>query len=141
MRENSLFPAGHPFAQKLALPWFQVFSHNLPECLRLDHIVSGREEDFMRFNKQTGRDGAARIPHGETAKGKKEKIAELAEAELHHGPYRALRNVTCVCQEGTLILYGRVPSYHLKQIAQTAVATLPGVGRIDNRIDVAASHR
>jgi hypothetical protein len=92
----------------------------------------------MRSNKPTRHDGAGVTPHDETTK---ERIAELAEAELHRGPYRALRNVTCVCRDGTLILYGRLPSYHLKQIAQTAVATLPGVERIDNRIDVAASHR
>jgi hypothetical protein len=91
----------------------------------------------MQFVEQPRRD-SVETPHVEAAKG---RIAELAEAELHRGPYRALRNVTCAFKGGTLILYGRLPSYHLKQIAQTAVASLPGVERIDNRIDVAVSHR
>ncbi len=92
----------------------------------------------MRFIKQTRRDGAGQDPHSEMNQG---TIAELAEAELRRGPYLALRNITCACRDGILILYGRLPSYHLKQIAQTAVASLPGVVRIDNRIDVAGPHR
>jgi osmotically-inducible protein OsmY len=92
----------------------------------------------MRSIKQTRHDGAGVNAHAETTK---EKIAELAEAELNRSPYRALRFVTCACRDGVLILNGQLPSYHLKQIAQTAVASLPGVERIDNRIHVAAAHR
>ena len=66
----------------------------------------------------------------------KEKIAELAEAELQRCPYLALRNVTCAAQDGTLILSGQLPTYHLKQMAQATVAALPGVKHIDNRIAV-----
>jgi len=39
-------------------------------------------------------------------------------------------------QKGDLVLMGRLPSFYLKQVLQTALRGLPGVGRIDNRVDV-----
>jgi hypothetical protein len=35
-----------------------------------------------------------------------------------------------------LTLRGHLPSYYLKQLAQEAVADTPGVGRVENQIDV-----
>jgi osmotically-inducible protein OsmY len=70
------------------------------------------------------------------AKTRQERIAELAEAQLRHKPYLALRNIRCEYQEGILTLDGCLPSYHLKQVAQAAAASVPGVERINNRIEV-----
>ncbi|HWG45213.1 MAG TPA: BON domain-containing protein [Gemmataceae bacterium] len=70
-----------------------------------------------------------------------EKIAELAEANLHHEPYLVLRNVKCEYREGVLTLDGCLPSYHLKQVAQTAVASVPGVEHIDNQIKVVSTQQ
>jgi osmotically-inducible protein OsmY len=61
---------------------------------------------------------------------------ELAERRLRGNPYLALKNVSCDSLDGMLILRGCVPSYYLKQIAQQAVASLEGVERIDNQIEV-----
>jgi osmotically-inducible protein OsmY len=61
---------------------------------------------------------------------------ELAERRLRSNPYLALKNVSCDSLDGRLILRGCVPSYYLKQIAQQAVASLEGVERIDNQIEV-----
>ncbi len=72
-----------------------------------------------------GRPGAARI-------------AEQAESRLQGHRYRVLRAVSCATRDGVLTLHGRLPTYYLKQIAQEAVAGIPGVRRIDNRIEVAA---
>jgi len=38
--------------------------------------------------------------------------------------------------KGDLVLMGRLPSFYLKQVLQTALRGLPGVERIDNRVDV-----
>jgi osmotically-inducible protein OsmY len=38
-----------------------------------------------------------------------------------------------------LTLTGAVGSFYLKQIAQTIVARVPGVGRIDNQLEVLSS--
>jgi osmotically-inducible protein OsmY len=61
---------------------------------------------------------------------------DLAERRLRSNPYLALKKVSCDSHEGVLILRGCVPSYYLKQIAQQAVASLEGVERIDNQIEV-----
>jgi osmotically-inducible protein OsmY len=63
-------------------------------------------------------------------------IAEGAEIRLRSNPYLALKNVSCEYREGVLTLRGSLPSYYLKQMAQTAVARLDGVQRIVNEIEV-----
>jgi osmotically-inducible protein OsmY len=63
---------------------------------------------------------------------------ELAESRLRRSAYLALRPLSCEFRAGVLTLRGRLPSYYLKQVAQAAVATVEGVERIDNQIEVAA---
>lgn len=66
-------------------------------------------------------------------------VEESARIALQTSPYRALRRVQCQFQEGTLILHGRVATYHYKQLAQVTVAALDGVQRIVNELEVDAS--
>jgi osmotically-inducible protein OsmY len=68
-------------------------------------------------------------------------IAEGAEIRLRCNSYLALKNVSCEYHEGVLTLRGCLPSYYLKQMAQTAVARLDGVQRIVNEIEVIAGSR
>jgi osmotically-inducible protein OsmY len=63
-------------------------------------------------------------------------LQELAEGCLRRNPYLALKNVSCDCRDGVLVLRGCLPSYYLKQIAQETVARLAGVRAIDNQIEV-----
>jgi hypothetical protein len=49
------------------------------------------------------------------------------------------REISCFYQDGILTLRGRVPSFYLKQILQTTLMNVPGVKRVDNRVDVVAS--
>jgi hypothetical protein len=69
------------------------------------------------------------------------RILEGAESCLRSNPYLALKNVTCDYREGVLTLRGCLPSYYLKQIAQTAVARVAGEARIVNEIEVVAPPR
>jgi osmotically-inducible protein OsmY len=66
-------------------------------------------------------------------------VEELARIRLQTSPYRALRRVNCEFQNGTLILQGRVATYHYKQLAQVTVVGLEGVQRIVNELEVEAS--
>lgn len=68
-------------------------------------------------------------------------VVEGAENRLRSNSYLALKNVSCEYREGVLTLRGCVPSYYLKQMAQTAVARLDGVDRIINEIVVIAAPR
>ena len=64
-------------------------------------------------------------------------VQSEAQNLLERSNYLALRRLRCEFADGRLILNGRVPTYYLKQVAQTIVRQLPGVRRIDNRVDVA----
>jgi osmotically-inducible protein OsmY len=64
------------------------------------------------------------------------EIAEVAQAALRRSAYFELHNVSCDYSGGVLTLHGRVPTYHLKQIAQASVANLPGVVEVHNRVEV-----
>jgi osmotically-inducible protein OsmY len=64
------------------------------------------------------------------------EIAETARAALRRSAYVELREVRCDFSGGVLTLTGRVPSYHLKQLAQVAVAAVPGVVAVDNHVEV-----
>lgn len=75
---------------------------------------------------------------GECFEGLFSAVAQSVEVRLRRSPYFELRSVSCECHEGVLTLQGRVPSYYLKQLAQALLAELPGVARIDNRVEVVA---
>src|SRR5437763_588254 len=69
------------------------------------------------------------------------RLAERAQARLRSNPYLALKNVSCEGglggdEAGAVVLSGCLPSYYLKQVAQTVVAQVEGVRRIENRIQV-----
>ena len=68
-------------------------------------------------------------------------VAESAERRLREADFRFSRCIFCQYHEGVLLLRGRVPTYYLKQIAQTVVADVPGVEQVDNRIEVFAAIR
>lgn len=55
---------------------------------------------------------------------------------LRQSPYRAVRGVSCEVRQGALVLRGRLPSFYQKQLAQEAVARVPGVSRVLNEIEV-----
>jgi osmotically-inducible protein OsmY len=63
-------------------------------------------------------------------------VEDVARARLLGNAYLALRNVSCAYEGGVLTLRGSLPSYYLKQVAQAAVASLDGVGRVVNEIEV-----
>lgn len=57
----------------------------------------------------------------------------VATAMLCSG-YASLLFVDIEVEQGRVILRGRVPTYHLKQVAQSLIKRLPGVSRVDNRL-------
>jgi osmotically-inducible protein OsmY len=65
-----------------------------------------------------------------------QEIAEIAQQVLRRSSYFELHDVACDFSGGVLTLRGRVPSYHLKQLAQASVANVPGVVEVHNRVEV-----
>lgn len=63
-------------------------------------------------------------------------IEDEAMDRLSSSAYSSLRTLDCSYHAGTLTVSGRVGSYYCKQLAQVLLRDLPGVERVDNRIDV-----
>ena len=62
--------------------------------------------------------------------------AELAERIYKASHYRAIRQLACQFEAGVLIISGRVPNYYLKQLAQTLIRNVDGIGQIVNQVHV-----
>ncbi len=69
----------------------------------------------------------------------KEKLLVQAEAQsrLRTSGYHELQLISCEFHEGVLTLRGQVSTFYLKQVAQTLIRDLHGVGEINNRLEVA----
>ncbi|MGI6420020.1 MAG: BON domain-containing protein [Thermoguttaceae bacterium] len=68
----------------------------------------------------------------------KQVVQAEAQLRLRKSGYPELRLIACAFHEGVLTLRGRVTSFYLKQMAQTLIRELEGVGEINNRLVVAA---
>ena len=69
------------------------------------------------------------------------RIVAEAQRLLAASPYFRRRANTFEFEvaDAVLIVRGRVPSFHLKQMLQKVLANLHGVARIDNRVHVVSS--
>ena len=63
-------------------------------------------------------------------------VAQAARDRLAGSSYPALRTLRCSFHEGVLTLRGRVPSYHMRQVAWKLVGELPGVEEFVDRLEV-----
>jgi osmotically-inducible protein OsmY len=63
-------------------------------------------------------------------------LAERVERALRATGYGPLRDIQVAVQPRLVILGGRVPSYHLKQVAQTTALTVLGAHQVRNDLDV-----
>ena len=60
--------------------------------------------------------------------------AEVASNLFSEHSYRPLRYLTFEFDQGVLTIGGRLPSFHLKQIAQSMVKEIDGVERVEDRV-------
>jgi hypothetical protein len=63
-------------------------------------------------------------------------IRLAVERQLRSSGYFPLLQVRCSVQDGVVVLSGRVPSYYMKQQAQTIVLNLGFIMRFENRCEV-----
>jgi osmotically-inducible protein OsmY len=65
-------------------------------------------------------------------------IESLVRSAYRRYGYTQLDKVDCHVDRNTLVLTGELPTFHLKQVAQTIAMSLPQVAYVDNRITVPA---
>jgi osmotically-inducible protein OsmY len=63
-------------------------------------------------------------------------LAERVERALRATGYGPLRGIEVTVQARLVILGGRVPSYYLKQVAQTTALGVPGARQVRNDLGV-----
>jgi len=66
-------------------------------------------------------------------------IEALLQKAFDASPYRQLRSLKIYCHSGRVTLQGCLPTYYLKQVAQTLVREVSDVRDIDNDVKVRAS--
>lgn len=59
---------------------------------------------------------------------------------LHSSNYAALRRLRCEASEAVIAVHGILPSYYLKQMAQSAIQRLNGIRGVNNLVEVQATH-
>ncbi len=64
------------------------------------------------------------------------RLVERIERALHATGYGVLRDIEVFVNARIVRLVGRVPSYHMKQVAQVIVLATPGTHQIQNDLDV-----
>lgn len=57
-------------------------------------------------------------------------------AALNRTGHGWLRRIVVTSEDGCIVLRGQVPSFYLKQIAQSIVMVVPGVARLRNELQV-----
>lgn len=66
-------------------------------------------------------------------------IVDAAYRALRASGYGQLLRVQVYCDDGRVTLQGRLPTFYLKQVAQSALRTIHGIRDIDNDIKVQPS--
>ena len=62
--------------------------------------------------------------------------AALLQQEFRNSPYWSLRQLICVFDQGCVVVRGTLPSYYLKQVAQSIATKALGIDSIQSDIDV-----
>lgn len=65
-----------------------------------------------------------------------DELSQRARLALMTSGYPLLRNLNVFCDNGRVTLQGRLPTYFLKQVAQTIMQQLDGVHDVDNDVRV-----
>ena len=73
------------------------------------------------------------VDHG---RGISESVLLIAQRRLRAAGREGLRSVECQWQDGTLVLRGIVPTYYLKQLAQSLFVADPEIETVENQIVV-----
>jgi osmotically-inducible protein OsmY len=98
---------------------------------RSNPIRKGKAMESMIDDRHIRIDGAG--PSCEVTEMVRARLADCCHF-AHHW-----REISCSYEKGVLTLQGRVPSFYLKQVLQTTLKGIPGVKRIDNRVDVVSA--
>lgn len=70
----------------------------------------------------------------------KTSVVHQAERKLRSSSHRFARTVSCDYADGVLKIEGKVPSFYLKQRAQSLIQDIDGVDRVANELVVVSPY-
>ena len=65
-----------------------------------------------------------------------DSVVHEARHRIQRSAYLPLRSLSCDYLQGVLTIRGQVPTYYLKQLAQSLVSTVEGIQEVQNLVDV-----
>lgn len=65
-----------------------------------------------------------------------DEMCLVVERHLQSSDYGPIRTVRCFVVDGVATLFGTLPSFHMKQVAQTLVSRVESVHRVENHCEV-----
>lgn len=65
-----------------------------------------------------------------------EEMTREVYARLATCPYLPIRRLDCECRNGVITLLGQVPTFYLKQVAQTLLRSVPDLQEVNNLLEV-----
>ena len=80
-----------------------------------------------------------RMPESSAAES--DALADAVRNALHQTAHGWLQRVAVTVEAGSIVLRGKLPSFYLKQVAQTIVLTVPGVATLRNELHVEGGRR
>lgn len=75
------------------------------------------------------------IPRTQRSQAESQLREQIVNA-FRNSSYLPLRRIDVTLEQDRVLLHGTVPSYHLKQVAQSAALAVDGVHELDNQIVV-----
>lgn len=68
------------------------------------------------------------------------RIVDAAYRAFRASGYGQLLGLSVYCDDGRVTLQGRLPTFYLKQVAQSVLRSIDGIRDIDNDIKVQSHH-
>jgi osmotically-inducible protein OsmY len=102
--------------------------------MSVDQLSALRHERIGRVLTRPRLHDVPQQPVGDAVANRALEI-DVASALMRSG-YAALAGVRCEVKGDRITLFGAVPTYHLKQLAQVFAQRVDGVGKVVNRIAV-----
>jgi osmotically-inducible protein OsmY len=65
-----------------------------------------------------------------------ERICEEATRKLRSTGYAPVSNLACDVQNGVVTIKGSVPTFHLRQVAHSAIQRIDGVREVQDLVEV-----
>jgi hypothetical protein len=110
-------------------------------CVAKEPGAANRSPELRAITSKLPDVSGARVSTTECHDARSNEIAAEIRRRLCSTGHLVLRTVECEYQDGTAVLRGRVPTYYVKQIAQSSLLSSPLVKTVVNLIEVSGTGR